>query len=66
MKSPLEVLLSKLEWYRQGGEVSDRQWSDVVGVLKAQPGHLDEDYLRGWADRLGVRDLLDKALRDAR
>src|SRR5688500_3752858 len=24
--SPEDVILSKLEWYRMGGEVSDRQW----------------------------------------
>src|SRR5207244_970961 len=26
---PEDILLQKLRWYRQGGEVSDRQWRDI-------------------------------------
>ena len=29
-----DTVLRKLEWFRRGGEVSERQWWDVVGVLK--------------------------------
>ena len=59
------TVLRKLEWFRRGGEVSDRQWRDVVGVLRAQGAHLDRDELAAWADRLGVSDLLTRALGDA-
>ena len=36
LASPEDIILNKLEWYRQGGEVSERQWTDVLGVLKVQ------------------------------
>ena len=45
---PEDVVLSKLEWYRMGGEVSERQWRGTLGVLKTRAGELDLDYLRKW------------------
>ena len=60
--SPEDVILSKLEWYRMGGEVSDRQWRDILGVLKTREGELDLSYLRKWANELKVIDLLERAL----
>ncbi len=54
-----------MNWYRKGGEVSDRQWRDVLGVLKVQTGRLDQAYLEHWAGELGVMDLLNRALEDA-
>lgn len=59
--SPEDVILAKLEWYRLGDEVSDRQWLDVLGVLKVMADELDFEYLTTWAKRLGVADLLDRA-----
>lgn len=64
-RSPEDVILRKLEWYRLGGEVSERQWSDAIGVLKVQHGTLDLDYLRMWAGEIGVLDLLERALSEA-
>ncbi len=55
------TVLRKLEWYRRGGEVSERQWGDVIGVVRAQGERLDRDYMRAWAERLAVADLLDRA-----
>jgi hypothetical protein len=65
LASPEDTILAKLDWYRQGGEVSDRQWRDVIGVLAAQHGRLDESYLRDWADQLSLRDLLRRAMDEA-
>lgn len=62
--SPEDTVLSKLEWYRMGGEVSDRQWRDILGVLKVRAGELDLDYLRKWAWELQVTDLLERALKE--
>jgi len=59
-----DTLLRKLLWFRKGGEVSDRQWSDVLGVLRLQKAELDDGYLHGWSRRLGVDDLLAKAERE--
>jgi hypothetical protein len=63
--SPEDTILSKLEWYRLGGEVSDHQWRDILGVLKVRAGELDLDYLRKWAEELKIGDLLERALNES-
>lgn len=60
-----DTVLHKLEWYRAGGEVSDRQWADIVGVLAVQGDAMDRAYLDRWATDLGLADLLALAWRDA-
>ena len=60
-----DLILSKLEWFRLGGESSDRQWGDVLGVLRVQGSALDRPYLRRWAKQLGLTDLLDRALKES-
>lgn len=60
-----DTLLAKLEWYLLGNEVSERQWRDVLGILKVQGSNLDFDYLRQFAQELQVDDLLEKALSEA-
>ena len=59
------TLLRKLEWYRRGGEVSERQWRDVLAIARIQGDRLDREHLRLWAGRLGVTDLLERVIRDA-
>jgi len=60
--TPEDTILSKLVWFRQGGEVSERQWNDVRGVVAVCGSRLDREYLREWGDALGVRDLLARVL----
>lgn len=62
--SPEDTVLAKLEWFRLGGETSERQWWDAVGILKVTED-ADRAYLRRWADSLSVADLLERALADA-
>lgn len=60
-----DTLLAKLEWYRLGGEISERQWRDVLGLLKVQADALDFVYLRSTAEELNVQDLLERAMKEA-
>ena len=63
--SPEDTILRKLEWFRIGGEASDHQWRDVLGVLVARRGNLDAAYLDLWAVELNVADLLKRAREQA-
>lgn len=54
-----DVVLFKLRWFRLGGETSDKQWADILGVLKTQADAIDQPYLDKWAVEIGVKDLLD-------
>lgn len=65
MTTAEDIILAKLEWYRLGNEISDRQWRDILGVLKVQAGRLDMDYLHKWAAELNVSDLLERALKES-
>jgi hypothetical protein len=58
-------LLRKLLWFRDGGGVSDRQWRDVLGILRVSGPSLDRSYLQLWAGRLGVTDLMNQAFGQA-
>ncbi len=60
-----DTLLGKLEWYRKGGELSERQWKDVLGILRTQGVALDGRYLARWAREIGVGDLLERAQAEA-
>ena len=60
VESPEDTLLSKLVWYRAGGEVSERQWNDIRGIVETQGSRLDRDYLKKWARYLKVEDLLER------
>jgi hypothetical protein len=61
-----DTILSKLEWFQAGGEVSENQWKDVLGILKVQAGNLDLAYLNQWAHELHVEDLFERAFKEAK
>jgi hypothetical protein len=63
--SPEDIVLAKLEWSHVGGETSDRQWRDVLGVLKVQGDRLDLEYMQRLAAELSVVDLLRRAFEAA-
>ena len=57
-----DTIIAKLEWYRAGNEVSERQWSDIVTVWKLLDERADLPYLRNSAASVGVADLLARLL----
>lgn len=65
IKSPEDTILRKLQWYRLGGEVSSKQWRDVVEVFRVSGAYLEVPYLEFWADRLNLKQLLSRAKMDA-
>jgi hypothetical protein len=65
VKSPEDMLLRKMLWYREGGETSDRQWSDILGILTTQGKALDFSHIHRWAEELQIMDLLERALEEA-
>ncbi len=58
--SPEDMIVQKLHWYRMGGAVSERQWSDAMGIIKIGGSRLDRKYIEETAERLGVADLWRK------
>jgi len=61
-----DIILNKLEWYKLGEKVSERQWLDVLGVIKVQGNLLDVEYLKHWAKELDISDLLERALEEGK
>lgn len=55
-----DIILAKLDWYRQGNEASDQQWRDITGIFKANQDRLDISYMNRTAAELGVLDLLNR------
>jgi len=61
-----DIVIQKLDWYRKGEGVSERQWRDAVGVIAVQGERFDTTYARTWAERLVLTDLLERALAEGR
>jgi hypothetical protein len=60
--TPEDMILSKLDWFRRGGETSKQPWTDLRGIVEVSGPKLDLAYLRRWAAHLRVGDLLDRLL----
>ncbi|CAN5821977.1 hypothetical protein BH11MYX4_BH11MYX4_31330 [soil metagenome] len=65
LKSPEDTVLRKLLWYRDGGAVSEKQWRDIVEVLRISGAQMIPAYLDAWAPRLGITELLARARAEA-
>lgn len=63
--SPEDIILLKLRWFNETECTSERQWTDVLGVLGVQGEALDFAYLKEWAQKLGLQDLLGRAMTEA-
>ncbi len=57
-----DTILAKLRWYRDGGEVSERQWRDIAGIIAASGQQLDRRYLEHWAQELNLTELYERAM----
>lgn len=60
-----DQVLRKLRWFRMGGEVSERQWRDVVAILRVQGPRILVPDLMAAAGPLGLADLVERAVADA-
>lgn len=65
LASAEDIIVQKLYWYQLGGKVSERQWTDVLGVIQVQDNQLDYAHLNRIAQQRGVQDLLTQALQAA-
>jgi len=63
--SPEDIIIIKLQWFDMGKRISERQWLDILGVIKLQGKSLDIKYLQSWSLKLGFDTLLLKALMEA-
>ena len=55
--SPEDVILYKLSYYRQGGEVAQKHPTDIANMLDVIGSELDLAYIAYWATEIGVADL---------
>lgn len=61
--SPEDVIIKKMEYYRQGG--SEKHLRDITGVLKISGARVDRAYVSDWASRLGLEAIWEAVLNRA-
>jgi hypothetical protein len=52
--SPEDTIVSKLIWRRESQ--SDKQWRDILGILKVQQERLDFAYIQAWVTKFEIDD----------
>ena len=63
--APEDQVLRKLDWYRSTAHESERQWRDVVGILRVHGEVMDRTYMVDTARALELETLLDEATKAA-
>lgn len=63
LASPEDLVINKLRWGRQSQ--SQKQWRDVLGILKAQQEQLDYEYMHRWAAEFDLSESLEQATVEA-
>jgi hypothetical protein len=58
----VDVVADFADWFKAGGEISEVQWRDIGGIVRACGASLDRRYLKQSAAKLGVAALLERAL----
>ena len=58
--SPEDVIIKKLEYYRQGE--SDKHLRDIAGVVKVMGDALDRGYIESWSRLLNLESLWEKVV----
>ena len=58
-----DIILQKLRWGK--GSKSEKQWRDVLGIIKLQSKNLDYGYLTEWAENLDLVADLSEVLTQA-
>jgi aspartate carbamoyltransferase catalytic subunit len=63
--SPEDIVLQKLVWFKMTTNESQKQWRDILGVLKLQDDKLDFNYMRAWASHLSLTQEMLRAWGEA-
>lgn len=59
--SAIDIVLQKLVWFKMAASESQKQWRDILGVLKLQGDKLDMNYMLYWASHLRLTQEMTRA-----
>ncbi|HMC09638.1 MAG TPA: hypothetical protein VKH44_00050, partial [Pirellulaceae bacterium] len=55
--TPEDVILKKIEYFKLGQ--SEKHTRDICGILRAQGDRIDREYIRTWAEKMGLTEIWD-------